>query len=45
VQVTAPPEPVPHRYNVGDIFTQDGVQYQTTSVNADGQPLTADEVK
>jgi hypothetical protein len=50
----APPEPVtqtapapaaPHRFKVGDIFTQDGVQYQTTSVDANGQPLTADEVK
>jgi len=37
--------PAPHRYNVGDIFTQDGVQYQTTSVDVNGQPLTADEVK
>jgi alkanesulfonate monooxygenase SsuD/methylene tetrahydromethanopterin reductase-like flavin-dependent oxidoreductase (luciferase family) len=45
VQVAPKPEPAPHRYNVGDIFTQDGVQYQTTSVDADGQPLTADEVK
>jgi hypothetical protein len=45
VQVAPKPEAAPHRYNVGDIFTQDGVQYQTTSVDTKGQPLTADEVK
>ena len=32
------------RFNVGDICIQDGKKYRVTSIDADGQPLTAAEV-
>jgi len=34
----------PLRFQVGEICLQDGKQYRVTSIDVNGQPLTADEV-
>ena len=39
-----PTEEAEHRFKVGDICVQSGQKFRVTSIDANGQPLTADEV-
>src|SRR5712692_2056121 len=43
-EASAASEVSPERFQVGEICRQDGKQYRVTSIDANGQPLTADEV-
>ncbi len=45
IETTATSEVSPERFQVGDICFQDGQKYRVTSIDANGQPLTADEVQ